>query len=236
MRIDVLGVGFDNLTLEEALDKASDIKGGYVVTPNPEIVWLADKDEELKRALEDASLVLPDGVGITYGAKILGRPLKCRVPGIEFASAYIDRLSKTGGSVFLFGSKPGVAELAADKLREMHPGINVCGTADGYFKDDAPIIAKINEANPDFLLVCLGAPKQEKWIHENAGRLSVKLMAGLGGVLDVYAGIVERAPEAWCKSGFEWLYRLLKQPSRLGRMMKLPLFMFKVMGERIKGR
>ncbi len=236
MRIDVLGVGFDNLTLEEALEKASEKRGGYVVTPNPEIVWLAREDEKLRLALNEASLVLPDGIGIAYGAKILGRPLKTRVPGIEFATAFIARLASENKKVFLFGAKPGVAELAAGNLREKFPGLIICGTADGYYKDDAPIIAAINEAKPDFLLVCLGAPKQEIWMREQAGKLEVGLMAGLGGVLDVYAGIVERAPEAWSKSGFEWLYRLIKQPSRYKRMMKLPLFMFKVIGERIKGR
>jgi len=236
MRIDVLGVGFDNLTLEEAAEKASEIKDGYVVTPNPEIVWLARKDSALNLALRDASLVLPDGIGITYGARILSRPLKSRVPGIEFASAYIERLASENKKVFLFGAKPGVAELAAEKLREKYKGIDICGTADGYFRDDAPIIAAINESKPDFLLVCLGAPKQEIWMREHAGKISAGLMAGLGGVLDVYAGVAERAPVAWCDAGFEWLYRLLKQPSRFKRMLKLPLFMFAVIGQRIRGK
>ncbi|NLL46074.1 MAG: WecB/TagA/CpsF family glycosyltransferase [Clostridiales bacterium] len=236
MRIDVLGVGFDNLTLEQAVEKASRIKGGYVVTPNPEIVWLARQNNDLKLALQDASMVLPDGIGIIHGARILSRPLKERVPGIEFASAYIERLASENKKVFLLGAKPGVAELAAEKLRKAYKGIEICGTADGYFKDDAPIIAAINEAKPDFLLVCFGAPKQEIWMREHSGKVSAGLMAGLGGVLDVYAGVVERAPEAWCRAGFEWLYRLLKQPSRIGRMFKLPLFMFAVIGQRIRGR
>ena len=236
MRIDVLGVGFDNFTLDEAIDKASEIRGGYVVTPNPEIVWLAQDNEELKLALAEASIVLPDGIGIAYGAKILGRPLKTRVPGIEFATALIARLASENKKLFLFGAKPGVADLAAEKLKEKYPGLIICGTADGYFTDDAPIIAAISEAKPDLLLVCLGAPKQEIWMRKHAGKLPVGLMAGLGGVLDVYAGIAERAPEVWCKSGFEWLYRLIKQPSRFKRMLKLPLFMLKVTEDRIKGR
>lgn len=236
MRIDVLGVGFDNLTLKQAVDKAAQIKGGYVVTPNPEIVWLARQNSDLSLALQDASMVLPDGIGITYGARMLSRPLKERVPGIEFASAYIERLASENKKIFLFGAKPGVAELAAEKLREAYKGIEICGSADGYFKDDAPIIAAINEARPDFLLVCLGAPKQEIWMREHSGKISAELMAGLGGVLDVYAGIAERAPEAWCKAGFEWLYRLLKQPSRFRRMLKIPLFLFAVVGQRIRGR
>jgi len=236
MRIDVLGVGFDNLTLEEAVEKASHIKGGYVVTPNPEIVWLARKDDRLKQALDDASIVLPDGIGIIYGARILSRPLKSRVPGIDFASALIERLASESKKVFLFGAKPGVAELAAQKLKEKYKGLEICGTAHGYFKDDKPVIDAINEAKPDILLVCLGAPKQEIWMHEHAGKVSAGLMVGLGGALDVYAGVVERAPEAWRRAGFEWLYRLIKQPCRFKRMLKLPLFLFAVMGQRIRGK
>ena len=234
MRIDVLGVGFDNLTLKEAVEKASRLRGGYVVTPNPEIVWMARKDGKLRQALHDASMVLPDGIGIIYGARMLSRPLKSRVTGIDFASAFIEKLASENKKIFLFGAKPGVAELAAEKLKEKYTGLDICGTAHGYSTDDVPVIAAINEAKPDFLLVCLGAPKQEIWMHEHAGKVSAGLMAGLGGVLDVYAGVAERAPEAWRRAGFEWLYRLIKQPSRFKRMLKLPLFLFAVIGQRIR--
>jgi N-acetylglucosaminyldiphosphoundecaprenol N-acetyl-beta-D-mannosaminyltransferase len=111
----------------------------------------------------------------------------------------------------------------------------VCGTENGYFSDDAPIIEKINSAAPDLLLVCLGAPKQEKWMLANTGKLNVGLMMGLGGSLDVFAGVVQRSPESWNRLGLEWLYRLIKQPSRIKRMIKLPLFLFAAMGERIRG-
>ncbi len=236
MRIDVLGVGFDNVTMEEALSMAAGLRQAYVVTPNPEMVWLARKNEEFRKALDGAAISLPDGIGIIYGAKILGRPLKCRVPGIEFATAYIRILASEGKKVFLFGAKPGVAEAAAENIRKSFPGIDICGTADGYYKDDAPIIAAINESKPDFLLVCTGFPKQELWMQKHAKELDVGLMAGLGGVLDVYAGVAQRAPEAWCSAGLEWLYRLLKQPSRIKRMAKLPLFLMAVIAERFKGR
>ncbi len=236
MRIDVLGVGFDNITIEEALSIAAGLRGAYVVTPNPEMVWLARKDEEFREALSGAALSLPDGIGIIYGAKILGRPLKTRVPGIEFATAYIELLASEGKKVFLFGAKPGVAEAAAENLKKAFPGIQICGTADGYYKDDSPIITAINNAKPDFLLVCTGFPKQELWMRRHAADLDVGLMAGLGGVLDVFAGVAQRAPEAWCKAGLEWLYRLIKQPSRIKRMAKLPLFLLAVIAERFKGR
>ena len=144
-------------------------------------------------------------------------------------------MAGAGKSVFLFGSKPGVAEAAADNLTAAYPGLVISGTCNGYFTDDGPIIEKINAASPDLLLVCLGAPKQELWMSENASRLNVRLMAGLGGSLDVFAGNVKRAPAAWQRLGLEWLYRLIKEPRRIKRMIKLPLFVLAVIIKRIRG-
>ena len=240
MRTEILGVGYDDLTMEEAVDRALELmdqrRGAYVVTPNPEIIMLARENAGLMSAIEGADLVLADGVGVTYGAKILGTPLKGRVPGIDFAAKLMGEMAGKGMSVFLFGAKPGVAEKAAAALTARGPGLVIAGTNDGYFKDDGPIIEKINAAAPDLLLVCLGAPKQELWMQANAARLNVGLMAGLGGSLDVFAGNVQRAPEQWQKLGLEWLYRLLKEPSRIGRMMKLPRFVLAVTGQRIRGK
>lgn len=240
MRIDVLGVGFDSITMDEAVSRALELideqKAAYVVTPNPEIVMLCREDSELKRAVTGADMVLPDGIGIIKGAEILNTPIAERVPGIDFAQSLFGRLSGRGGSVFLFGAKPGVAEKAAEKLKASYPGLDICGTNDGYFTDDAPIIEKINASRPDFLLVCLGSPKQELWMEKNRGRLNVGLMAGLGGSLDVLSGMVERAPEKWRKLGLEWLYRLMKEPSRIGRMMRLPKFLIAVIKERMGGK
>lgn len=239
-RTDVLGVGFDNVTKAEAVERALALidarEGRYVVTPNPEIVMLARENPALKEALAGADIVLPDGAGIVKGAAILGRPMKEKVPGIDFACGVMARLAERGGSVYLFGAKPGVAEAAAETLRTKFPGLVISGTSDGYFSDDGPIIEKIKDAAPDFLLVCLGAPKQELWMAKMSGKLPVGLMVGLGGSLDVFAGTVKRAPEAWQKLDLEWLYRLLKEPRRIGRMMKLPLFVIEAAGERLRGK
>ena len=239
-RTDVLGVGFDNVTKAEAVERALELidarEGRYVVTPNPEIVMLAKENPALKEAFAGADIVLPDGAGIVKGAAILGRPMKEKVPGIDFACGVMARLAERGGSVYLFGAKPGVAEAAAETLRTKFPGLVISGTSDGYFSDDGPIIEKIKDAAPDFLLVCLGAPKQELWMAKMSGKLPVGLMVGLGGSLDVFAGTVKRAPEAWQKLDLEWLYRLLKEPRRIGRMMKLPLFVIEAAGERLRGK
>ena len=227
-RIDVLGVEFDDLTMDEAVERALGLieerRAAYACTPNPEIVMAARENASLAAALKDAALVLADGVGITKAAQMLHTPLKGRVPGIDFAQALMARLAERGGSVYLFGAKPGVAEAAAEKLRGDCPGIVIAWTSDGYFTDDKPIADKINASSPDFVIVSLGSPKQELWMAEHAGRISCGLMAGLGGSLDVLAGNVQRAPETWRRLGLEWLYRVIKEPKRITRVAKLPLF------------
>jgi len=241
VRVDVLGVGFDSLSFEDAVSRALELiqSGGnaYVATPNPEIVWLCRRNEALRNAINNAALVLPDGVGVVIGAKILGTPLRSgRIPGIDFAAGLFQKLAESGGSVYLLGAKPGVAELAGEKLLEKYPGLVISGASDGYFTDDQQVIEEINARAPDLLLVCLGAPKQEFWMAENAERLKVPLCAGLGGSLDVFAGNVKRAPVFYQNLGIEWLYRLLREPRRIKRSLKLPLFMFAVIRKRLFGR
>ncbi|MBO4914133.1 MAG: WecB/TagA/CpsF family glycosyltransferase [Oscillospiraceae bacterium] len=232
MKIDVLGVGFDNVTMEEALSRGRELLHGegahYVVTPNPEIVEACRADAEAMNAVNGADLVLPDGIGVLYGAKMLKTPLKERVPGIEFGTAMIEYCAQNGKSVYFLGAKPGVAETAAERLKQRFGGLNVAGTADGYFKDDAAAAERIRESGAEMALICLGAPKQEKFMARYAGATGAKLLLGLGGSLDVFAGVAQRAPEFYVNHNLEWFYRLLKNPSRIGRMMKLPLFLVHV--------
>ena len=210
-------------------------KAEYIVTPNPEIVMMAKTNPSLASAIEKACLVIPDGIGIMYGAKILRKSVKERIPGIDFTAALFERMAAEGKSVFLFGAKPGVAEKAAENISIQFPGLVISGTCDGYFSDDTPIIEKINSAKPDFLMVCLGCPKQELWMQANAPKLDVGVMIGAGGSLDVFSGEVERAPMAWRKLGLEWLHRLLKDPKRIKRMAVLPKFLFAVIFSRFRG-
>lgn len=240
MKTDILGIGFDDLTLEEAIDAGAILmeEAGfhYVVTPNPEFILSAKKDEEFRSVLNRADLALPDGIGVVYAAKILGRPLKGRAPGVDFAQGLMTRMSHTGQSLFLLGAKPGVAEQAAENLRRAHPGLLICGTHDGYFQEDGPVVEAIRAAKADVVFVCLGAPKQELWMAKNGPSTGARLAIGLGGCLDVFAGNVRRAPELWQKAGLEWLYRLIKEPSRIGRMAKLPLILVDALGARMGGK
>ena len=239
MKQEILGIAFDDLTREEAARRGAELLGEdrfhYVVTPNPEFILAAERDPEFLRVLNGADLVLADGVGVLYSSKILGTPLKGRVPGIEFAEDMLACLDQMGGRLYLLGAKPGVAQEAGRRILERYPDITLCGTHDGYFKDEQAVLLEVAAARPDLLFVCLGAPKQEKWMARWGKHTGARLAIGLGGCLDVFAGNVERAPEAWQKLGLEWAYRLKKEPRRITRMARLPLVLVKAAGERVKG-
>ena len=239
MKIEVLGVAFDDVTMEQAAELGGKMlqedRFHYVVTPNPEFILAAEKDESFRAVLNAADLVIPDGIGVIYSAKILGTPLSERVPGIEFSAKMLEKLNEMGGRLFLLGAKPGVAEKAGENICAQYPNIVLCGTQDGYFKDEEEVILKVAAAKPDLVFVCLGAPKQEKWMARWGRHTGARMAIGLGGVLDVYAGNVERAPEAWQKLGMEWAYRLKKEPKRIGRMAKLPLVLVKAAKARLSG-
>lgn len=237
--VEILGVNIDKVTEDEALCRAIEfLKGDFaakIYTPNPEIIMSAQEDEEFKRILNEADLLTADGIGVVYGAKILKNPLPARVAGFDLTCSLLEYLKDKEDGVFLFGAKPGVAEIAAENLKKKYEGLKICGTNDGYFtEEDVPaIIEKINASGARLLLVCLGAKKQEKWISQNAAKLtSVRLCMGVGGTVDVFAGNVKRAPEFFIKLNLEWLYRLLKQPSRIGRYAAIPKFIVAVLRSR----
>ena len=231
-KISIYGVSYNNVTLEEAANLAEELlaeeKNHIVVTPNAEIAYRASKEEELRNILNNADIAVADGIGVVYASKIYKTPVKAKVPGVELGMKILENAAKNGRGVFFLGAKPGVGELAAEKVLEKVPGINFVGIRDGYFKSDAEVIEDINKSGADILFVCLGAPKQEQWMWEHKDEIKVKLMLGLGGSLDSYAGTVKRAPKIFIKLGLEWFYRLIKDPKRIGRMMALPKYMFAV--------
>ncbi len=233
-RIKILGIPVDKVNFGQALDVFHVMMNtdgcDIIVTPNSEIIESATKDPELAKVIESASLVVPDGIGVVYASRIIGEPLEERVPGIELLDQIFNSLNQSKGSVFFFGGKPGIAKKAAEKTLEKYPNIKIVGTRDGYYKpeEESGIIESINNSGAEFLCVALGAPKQEKFMYKYKGTLCVKAAMGIGGSLDVISGEAKRAPKFYCDHGLEWLYRLIKQPSRFIRMLALPKFMIKV--------
>lgn len=229
-KTNILGVNVDKVTYEEAVGsimKMLNEPGNHTVfTPNAEIIYRAYKDENFCDILNSADLLTADGIGVVYASKILGNSVPERVAGFDVSCGVINEIAQTGHRLYLFGGKPGVCEMAAEHLKEEYPLINIAGMRDGYFtpEENDTIIDDINASGADLVFVCLGAPKQENWIFENREKLNCHVMMGVGGTLDVLAGTAERAPEIWCDLGFEWLYRLIKEPKRFFRMMALPKF------------
>lgn len=244
-KISIRGVGIDNVTMDEAekiIDGFAASKSFHAVfTPNAEIVQLCVENADCRDTINSADLVVPDGAGVVLASKILSRPLKGKVAGVDLGKRAISLSDKKGYGVYFLGGKPGVAELAAEKLKLDYPNFNLVGTHDGYFQksgvESDSIINEINSLGTDILFVCLGVPVQENWIRENRDKLAnIGLIMALGGSLDSYAGTVKRAPEFFIKLNLEWFYRLIKEPKRIGRMMKLPKFVFGTLICRITGK
>ena len=235
MKINILGVAFDALTLGEAEERADALlcsgAGGYIVTANPEIVLRCREDAAYAAAVNGAKLVLADGVGDLCAARILGTPLPGRVAGADLVPRLLARLAERGGSVFLYGARPGVAERAGESLQSACPGLRIAGTENGYISDETALLEALEREKPDLLLLGLGAPRQELWMAENRQRTPA-VMIGVGGLLDVFAGDIPRAPEAWQRLGLEWLYRLLRAPRRFKRVIRLPKILLLALRER----
>lgn len=241
MKASVMGVYFDNYTLTEFIEHAltciENKEKCTVVTPNAEIGIECRNNHELLDIVNRSTLVLPDGISVKIAAKIIGAPITQKVAGIEFSEGMCAELAKREGSIFLFGAKPGVADTAAEKLCEKYPGLRIAGSRNGYFSEDEElqIVQQIKDANPDLLLVCLGAPKQEFFIDKYKEQLPDCVMVGAGGSIDVFAGTAKRAPKIFIKLGLEWLYRLCKEPKRIKRMIKLPLYIWYALLWKMKG-
>lgn len=233
-KVPVLEIMVDSVTMHEAVNIIEKFivqkKKSLIATANAEMIMMAHKDNELKAILNEADMVVADGAGTVWAARHLGFSMPERVAGYDLVQCLLKRAPKKGVKVFFFGSAPGVAQKAKAAAEKKYAGISIVGVRDGYFKpgEEQAVIAEINEAKPDLLLVALGVPRQEKWIKRYLPELDVSVAIGVGGTLDVMAGVVKRAPVWMQKAKIEWLYRGLLQPKRLGRLMALPKFIFKV--------
>jgi N-acetylglucosaminyldiphosphoundecaprenol N-acetyl-beta-D-mannosaminyltransferase len=241
-RVDVLGVPFDPVDLEGAVEAAAmmvDDPGPHlIVTANVELIMRARRAPDLQEILRRAALVVADGVGVVWGARRLGRPLPGRVAGIDLAGRLCGVAAQRGWRVCLVGGAPGVAVEAAAHLLRRYPGIHVADALHGYFapEDEATVTAAIREAAPTLLLAGLGSPRQERWLDRHLAALAVPLGIGIGGALDVWAGRVRRAPRVVQTLGLEWCYRLIRQPSRARRQLAIPQFIAAVWLHRWQAR
>lgn len=224
------GFNIDTFTFDEALQYA---EKGQVVTINPEMILSAKSNPDFAEIINSAELVIPDGIGVQLGLKILGHNVR-RIAGIEFGRKLIDKFASQP-TVFV-GAKPEIIQKAVENLKKEVPNLNAVYVQDGYFKDDDRVLDELTAANPKLVLVALGSPKQEIFISKAKNLLPNALFIGLGGSFDVWSGVVERAPEIWQKLGLEWLYRTVKEPKRFKRIFPtLPLFVLKVFKEKFIG-
>lgn len=224
-RITVAGVRVDDLTLGEAAEMA--LREGqdtcWVVTPNAVMLDACRRDASLCALLNRADLSVADGAGVLLAARRQGTPLRERIAGIELGERLLSRAAEEGLRVFLLGGRAGVAERAAERLGLRYPSLRVCGVCDGYFdkegEEDRCVSEHIRAARPDILLVCMGFPMQERWIEAHVHLFpSLRVIAGLGGSLDVWAGDLRRAPRFMSRMGLEWAWRMAREPRRLRQL------------------
>ena len=235
-RINIRGVDFANVTMDEAVEIAKKFIAGNknhaIYTPNAEIMQLCidDKTGELFDIINSADMVIPDGAGVVLASKILKTPLKQKVGGYDFTYNHIiPYLDKTGGTLFLLGATEENVKKTVSVLNAQYKNLKVFYN-NGWFEksgeENDVVIEKINECAPDVILVGLSAPGQEKWIHSNKDRINAKIIIGGGGTIDVIAGAKKYAPKIFVKLSLEWFYYFMKYPARRKRFKLLPKFIF----------
>lgn len=238
-QVEILGVKVDAVTMIQAVERVQSLicagKPSIVATANAEMLLNATHDAELKKILNAADLVVPDGAGTVWAARHLGKQMPERVAGFDLVQELMKIAPARDIKFFMFGSAPGIADKAKSKAESLYPGIKIVGTRNGYFKsaDEPEIISQIKNSRADVLLAALGVPKQEKWIMKYKDELQIPVSIGVGGTFDVMAGIVKRAPLWMQKARLEWLFRAMLQPSRAGRLLALPKFVWNVHKQKI---
>lgn len=229
------GIPFSKLNMQQTMKLlVSHINQGHylqVITANPIMVMTALKNDKYMNLMKKADLIVPDGIGIVWAAAKLGNPVCERITGFDLLHELMKEGQLYKWKVYLLGAAPHVVQATAKILQQQYPFTFIVGYKDGFFNSDKDeeIIARIREADPDLLFVARGIETQDPWIAKYRHQLQVPLMIGVGGSFNVIAGKCKRAP-IWVQNlGMEWLYRLMKEPKRLKRMLVLPKFAWKVM-------
>lgn len=237
----ILGLRVNRVTMDQSITAIecfiAERTPHHVVTADASMAVTARSDSELHDIVEHADLITPDGAGILWASRLLGFPLQHKVSGVDMVGRLCALSAEKGYRIYFFGAGPGVAADAAARLRDLYPNTQIVGERDGFLsrEEEPSLIQEIVSARPDILLVALGIPKQEKWIHANKIRLNVPVSIGIGGSFDVYSGRVERAPLWMQRRGLEWLHRLYKNPKKIGKVMTLPKFALLTIKQRVLG-
>lgn len=238
-QLDILGITVNRVDEAQSLARiATFLKTSgckHIITLNPEYVMNANKDEGLRRIINSAELTVPDGMGVVWASRILGEPLLGRVTGTDLLPHICRFCAEKGHSIYFLGGQPGIAGQAASKMGSLFPKLKVAGFSsndpDPHLDDHT--VAEINDSKADLLAVAYGCPKQDFWIDRNRGRLTtVRVAIGVGGAFDFISSELPRAPGWMRQLGLEWLFRLWMEPSRIWRMLALPLFGLRVFGQR----
>jgi N-acetylglucosaminyldiphosphoundecaprenol N-acetyl-beta-D-mannosaminyltransferase len=237
MKDTYLGVHVSPLTYEGIVTeiKARMTRGdkSTIIAVNPEKVMAAQKNPEVKELINNSTFQIADGVGILLASKLKKGTIKSRVTGVDMMARLLKYAAEDRHPIYMYGAKKEVIEQAAENIRRDNPGIEIAGLTDGYEQDESALVQRINDSKATIIFVALGSPKQELWIRRNMDKLTnVLVFQGVGGSFDVFSGTVKRAPAMFRKTGTEWLYRLMSNPSRLKRQLNLPRFLLRVLFNR----
>lgn len=236
----ILGVRVDNVGEEEALEIMEGFlvsgRPHHVVTVNPEYIIQAWDSPAFREVLNGTDLSLADGVGVIWAARLLGCPLKARLPGVDMVWRLAERAAEKSCRIFLLGGREGVAQGAARALKSRYPSLEVAGVYAGSPnpEEEDTIADMVMASGAHLLLVAYGAPQQDWWIRRNLERTGASLVMGVGGALDYISGRVKRSPRWMQRWGLEWLFRLMVEPWRWRRMLRLPRFAFLVVREAMR--
>lgn len=242
-RLVVLDVPVDDVDLDGALAFADDhIRHGTdlatILSVNPEKVFALHRDPQLMGFFRRGSLLIPDGIGVVMAMRLLHRARTKRLVGTDLMHALCRVAAREGYRIFIYGGGEEVNRNSETLLRAQYPNIQIVGRANGYLRADEMdgLVGAIEASRADILFVALGSPRQERWMLGHLPRLNVKICMGVGGSLDTITGDVKRAPMIFQRLGLEWLYRLIKQPSRWRRQIVYPLFAYRVLREAVAAR
>lgn len=223
VRAEVFGLPVDRVDLDGAVERCRALiearEPAPLVSLNAAKVVALRNDRRMRELVERSALVLADGMPVVWASRLLGDPLPERVAGVDLMERLFALAEERGYGIYVLGARPDVLDRAIARIRALHPRLEIAGYRDGYFADEegGEVAAAIGAARPDILFVAMSSPRKEYWIEEQGPSLGVPLLMGVGGSIDVWAGLVSRAPLWMQRTGLEWLYRLAQEPARLWR-------------------